>query len=892
LQDRHGGLNLGRWLGMMLVLTWGFAIPGADLKEAEQQYLRGDYKGCITATRQELKSRPAMEDWNVLLSQALLATGQYPEALQVMTNALAENSWGIRLRWQAYLVFQANGRTQSADDMLERIRQMVLSQGTGARDSQTLVAYGQAALLKRSDPKSVLDLLFDPAKAANPTNRDVYLAIGNLALDKHDYALAAKRFEEGLLKLPDDPDLHCGLARAFAPSDPALMLTSVEAALRINSNHVDSLLLLVDHSIDAEEYAQAERLLNRIQAVNPWHPEAWAYRAVVAHLQSQPQAEEKARQTALKYWPTNPRVDYLIGRKLSQNYRFTEGAAHQRQALRFDTNSLVAKAQLAQDLLRLGEEAEGWRLAQEVQKRDAYDVEVFNLTTLHDTMSKFTTLTNREFVVRMGSREAALYGAQVMELLGQARSNVCARYGLEPKSPTIVEVFPEQKDFAVRTFGMPGNPGYLGVCFGSVVTANSPAVNMGHPVNWQAVLWHEFCHVVTLQMTHNKMPRWLSEGISVYEESQANPTWGQRMTPAYREMILGGELTPVSKLSSAFLSPRSALYLQFAYYESSMVVEFIVKQYGIEKLKAILRDLGEGAEINQSIEKHTAAMSKIEEEFAAYAKHRAEQLAPGLDWEKPNLTGPLAARAVLDLGTNAPAGGTNTTIAAPSMPAVLTPERVEEVLAKWIEQHPTNYYALTEKVKLLMEQKDYRAAKAPLQKLIELYPDQTGPESAYEQLATVHRELGETNAERAVLAKLAERDAEAKSAYLRLMELAAATQDWPELVRNARRFLAVDPLVPPPYRFLAQASEHTGESSAAITAYRALLQLDPPDPAQTHFLLAQALHRVGDPGARRQVLEALEEAPRYQPALKLLLDLSKESVPAKTNAPTASGARQ
>jgi len=63
---------------------------------------------------------------------------------------------------------------------------------------------------------------------------------------------------------------------------------------------------------------------------------------------------------------------------------------------------------------------------------------------------------------------------------------------IELKRPTIVEVFPEQKDFAVRTFGMPGNPGYLGVCFGRVVTANSPAAHTSHAVNWQAVLWHEF----------------------------------------------------------------------------------------------------------------------------------------------------------------------------------------------------------------------------------------------------------------------------------------------------------------------------------------------------------------------------------------------------------------
>jgi len=33
--------------------------------------------------------------------------------------------------------------------------------------------------------------------------------------------------------------------------------------------------------------------------------------------------------------------------------------------------------------------------------------------------------------------------------------------------------FPEQKDFAVADVWDAGNPGYLGVCFGSVITANS-----------------------------------------------------------------------------------------------------------------------------------------------------------------------------------------------------------------------------------------------------------------------------------------------------------------------------------------------------------------------------------------------------------------------------------
>src|SRR5204863_1302170 len=144
----------------------------------------------------------------------------------------------------------------------------------------------------------------------------------------------------------------------------------------------------------------------------------------------------------------------------------------------------------------------------------------------------------------MTRHEAGLYGQRALELLKEAREKLTAKYACTPAKPTLVEVFTNQADFGVRTFAMPQNDGFLGVCFGNVITANSPGAYAGHRFNWETMLWHEFCHVITLNLTHNKMPRWLSEGISVYEERQANLAWGEHITPAYREMIMDGELTP------------------------------------------------------------------------------------------------------------------------------------------------------------------------------------------------------------------------------------------------------------------------------------------------------------------------------------------------------------
>ncbi|MCX6902076.1 MAG: peptidase MA family metallohydrolase, partial [Verrucomicrobia bacterium] len=645
---------------------------------------------------------------------------------------------------------------------------------------------------------------------------------------------------------PNDPDLHQGLARAYAPSEPALMLASLEAALKLNSNHVASLLLLADHRIDAEDYAEADKLLQRACTVNPRHPEAWAYRAVTAHLQNDPAREAAARQTALKSWTNNPAVPHLIGLKLSQKYRFTEGAALQQESLRFDRKYLPAKAQLAQDLLRLGQEAEGWRLAEEVHDADGYDVNALNLVTLHDTMEKYQTMTNQHFVLRMTPREAALYGARALELLEEARTKLTAKYGFDYPRPVLVEIFADQKDFAVRTFGMPENHGFLGVCFGPVVTANSPASRLGLRFNWEAVLWHEFTHAVTLQLTRNKMPRWLSEGISVYEERQAHSTWGEHLQPRYREMIIEGEMKPIAKLSAAFLTPRSALHLQFAYYQSSLVVEFLVDRFGQAKLTALLHSLSEGMEINQALEKHTAPMATLEKDFAAYARQAADLLAPGLDWAKPDLKTKLGSDS-------------------------------ESAWAAWAKTHPTNFWAMTRQAKESVDEKNWAEAKLALEKLIQLYPGFTGPGCAYALLAETCHALGETNAQRNVLAQWAARDTP-------LMELDAGAADWPSVAQNARRYLAVNPLVALPYRYLAQASEAQGQTNAAIEAGRALLQLDPPNPAEVHFHLAQLLHQTGDPAARRHVLQALEEAPRYRAALQLLLRMSNGAPPAKTGA--------
>ncbi len=874
-------------LVFLAVIGVGFfpAVPGARAQTLDQtleKFLAGHYEDVIQIVRKR-GNGDYDDSWRVLLVKSLLTLGRYAEA---RTNALSgvndfPSSMQLRLLSRETALYQNN--LAAANRELNEIKSLIEQRGVFSQSSDNLVALGRALLLLGVEPKLVLENSFQRAYGRDPPVREAYLASGQLALDKHDFKLAADAFRAGLKKFPGDPDLNAGLAQSFESSDRKEMVDAIATALETNPHHIPSLLLLADHLIDAEHYAEAQKQLDAVLAVNPWRPEALAYKSLLAQLRNDTNAADQFRTNALKFWKTNPEVDCIIGRKLAQKYLFEEGAAAQRRALDFEPGYVPARRELAQDLLRLGQVDEGWKLASEARAQDEYDVVTYNLSNLHDQMAKFRTLTNADFVLRMSALESQLYGDRALDLLGRAKAALCAKYGVELNRPTVVEIFPQPKDFAVRTFGMPGNPGYLGVCFGSVITANSPASQMPNPENWEDVLWHEFCHVVTLNDTKNRMPRWLSEGISVYEERQADPGWGERMNLSYHEMIVGGKLAPLQELSGAFLSPKDHEALQFAYYESSLVVEFIVQKFGLPALKQILIDLRDGKEINAAIAAHTAPLADLEKQFAAFAREQADNLAPGVDLEKPppsdsDKPPTRSARVKEDKS-------------APLLTVDKSPPLADEAeMTGWEKKHTNNYYLKLRDAYKLMDASRWADAEIVLEKLAQLYHGESRGDNPLWLKSLAERNLKDTNAEWLSLEQFAKQEGDFVDLYQRLIELSGARKDWPAETKYASRLLQVNPLYAVPYRALAEAGVATGDREQAISAYRHLLLLDPADPAETHFQLARLLHERGgaEAEAKRHVLQALEDAPRYRDAQKLLLEIEAAAAKAKTNGNTAS----
>ncbi len=827
-------------------------MGAASVSEAEQLLWRGEYDACEAMASAEVARGVWNERWPELLIRVQLAKGEYQNALRSYEQAVQRYADRLPLKLLGYEVYRKNNQPQRADRELDQIYQLASRSPWRYGDVSEQVALGRFFVLRGEDARQILELVYDKVRKQQPSYPDVYVAAGELALAKQDYAVASEQLEIAARLRPLDPQVHYLLGEALASSDESRALASMQRALELNPRHVPTLLWQAEQQIDAEQYAQAEATLERVLSVNLYESMAWAYHAVIAHLQGHYAGEAKLHEAAVSCWPGNYELDHRIGWKLSQKYRFAEGASYQTRALAIRPDYMPAKFALAQDLLRLGRETEGWKLASEVQQLDQYHVVAFNLMELRRELDRFSTLGDEHFVIRMEAKEAEVYGPHVLRLLQSAYETLTKKYDCTITEPVHVEIFPRQQDFAIRTFGMPGGSGYLGVCFGHLITANSPASRSTGTVNWESVLWHEFCHVVTLQKTNNRMPRWLSEGISVYEERQRDPSWGQTMTPTYRQWILDGKLTPVSELSGAFLRPASAEHLQFAYYESSLVVQFLIEEFGLETLQRVLTDLAVGMPIGESLQRYTGPSRELNTRFENYAKQLAERLGGGIEWNADR----LKRQATLD-----------------------------ESLAT-LAVHPLNYWVAMQAAELYKQQANWKAIVSLLEPLYERYPTDISSGGIVRRLSEAYRSLGDTANERRVLDQWIRSDDDAVEACFRMADLAEAEKDHQAVRGYLDRLLAVNPLTTQLQERVARNSRATNDIPRLIQSLRALIVLGPLDPAVIQCDLAEAYRQSGDlERAKRHLLMSLEEAPRYRRALRLLLAWTSREDTAKNELP-------
>ena len=305
------------------------------------------------------------------------------------------------------------------------------------------------------------------------------------------------------------------------------------------------------------------------------------------------------------------------------------------------------------------------------------------------------------------------------------------------------------------------------------------------------------------------------------------------MTSEYRERFLSGKVPPIVKLDESFAGPD----IMLGYYHASLVAEFVVDRFGIAAMRSILADLSAGKPIEKALAARTLPLAELEAAFLDYAKKIAAAYGPELDWT------PLTDGEYVEYRKN---------------PAV------------WVSAHPKRYASSMMLVSKLLEEGKWQDAKNHVAPIISAEPNNRQEFNPYHALSLACRGLGDESGERAALEKLLEIDSNASEAAARLLQIGGKIPAA-ERYADGQRMLETNPFQEQAYRTLIAASKDTGVP--ARDAYLSLLALETLDAGRLRFELATLLRDNDQNEARRQVLKALEDNPRFEAALEFLVHL-------------------
>jgi tetratricopeptide (TPR) repeat protein len=630
---------------------------------------------------------------------------------------------------------------------------------------------------------------------------------------------AGDLFKEALEKDPKNAQAYYGLALIGSSGYDDKAQELANKALELDPKLADAHVLLADAALENNDTAHAVGEADKALGIQPDALDAMALHAAVELL-----ADRSPDAWFAKIKAVNPGYGdgyALVAHQLEVHYRYQDATDYYRKAVEADPRLWSAHSALGIDLMRMGKEDEP-REQLELSYNNGYrDAATVNSLRLLDSYKNFVTFKDDTTILKMRKEEVDLLRPYFDEELHKAIANYQKKYKMTLPGPVQLEVYPDHEDFAVRTMGMPGL-GALGVTFGQVVAMDSPSGRKPGDFNWGATLWHEMSHVYILTMTKQRVPRWFTEGLAVHEEGNAASEWANRVTPDVLAAIRDKKLLPVAKLDRGFVWPEYPSQVIVSYYQAGTICDFVGSKWGEDKLLAMARDFGDRKTTPEVIEKEfSLSPEEFDKQYMAWLDARDGKIAANFDNWRAKI------KALVELERATP--------------------------------------------------KDYDKILTQAAEVRDLYPQYVEDANAYEYMAEAHLAKGD---KKAAIADLADYQKAGGQGPATLKKLASLQEEAGDGKAAAATLSGVNFIYPVHdeelHRKLGELLLAQGNYQGAIREAQAVVAMKPLDKAGAQYNLAQAYFAAGQKDkAEETVLAALEAAPGYKPAQKLLLEIEK-----------------
>ncbi|NCF29034.1 MAG: tetratricopeptide repeat protein [Gammaproteobacteria bacterium] len=697
-----------------------------------------------------------------------------------------------------------------------------------------------AAALGDTQPSSYHDAVrvYGEAAQADKNNVAAYVALGNLLLDKYNNTEALETFREALEIDDGYAPALLGLARSEHFDQSADAMVTLNKSLESNPNYVPARTFLAQLLIESEQYDAAEEQALRALETNANALHTLSVLAAVYHLQGD---SEKFDKTITRALAINPRYADLYNTlaEIAVNNRLYENAVDFAQrAVDMDAGSWRGYGILGLNQLRIGEMEKGHANVARAFEGDPFNVWTKNTLDFLDSKDDYETVESEHATIVLHKDEAALLTPYIRVLAEDAYRYYAKRYDWRPAGPIRIELYPDHRDFSVRTLGLAGI-GILGVSFGPVVALDSPSAKPAGSFNWGAVLWHEIAHSFHMGVSRHRVPRWFSEGLAVYEEQQAQEGWGNDVTVDFLKAYNAGLMLPVSRLNDGFVRPTYPQQIVHSYYQSSLVFDFIDARWGFGVIRDMLAGYADGKTTPEAVQAVLGlSMDELDSEFDAYFRKR---FATALEAFPRHSVGTVP---------------------------------MEQIYGMIADQFTRDYQVQMNAAAAAWNKQDMVRAETYLLRALELFPEYAGADSAYWYLAEIYRQRKDLEKASQQLTRMVAINADHYQAHVLLGGMLETLGKKQRAAEILARSIYIYPYNPPLHEELAALYEDMHNWPLAVRARESVLALAPVDMAEAHYRLANAHARAGDKrAARYQVLRALELAPSYPQALELLLEL-------------------
>jgi tetratricopeptide (TPR) repeat protein len=638
---------------------------------------------------------------------------------------------------------------------------------------------------------------------------------GRLLHERFNDRDATDLFREALMRDARSAAAYLGLALVSADGFDDHALEWAHKALELDPHLTEAHVLLANLALEDSDRMQAAREADAALA-----EAADALDAMAVHASLELLADRSPEPWLERIRGVNPAYGAgyaLIAHHLILNMRYEEGVDYYRKALQAEPKLWSARSELGINLMRLGQDAEARRQLESCYQNGYRDDATVNSLRLLDSYQNFVVFKDETTILKLHRKEADLLRPYFDAQLKRALAAYEQKYQMKLPGPVQVEVYPDHEDFAVRTLGMPGL-GALGVTFGMVLAMDSPSGRKPGEFHWASTLRHEMSHVFILTATHHRVPRWFTEGLAVHEESQAAPQWRDPMTPEILEALRARKLLPVAELDRGFVRPEYPAQVFVSYFQAGRLCDYIQDHFGNAALLGMVH-----------------AYAKLESTRDAI-QHNLGISAEDLDRQFQSWLYASVAASTQNLDA-------------------------------WHDR--------LKHLNVLAHEQQYVAVIAEGPAVVRLYPDYVFEGNAYELLAQAYLAQGMRAPAAQTLGSYAAVGGRDPATLARLADLQESLGDSAAAAATLDGINDIDPAFgTEPHRHLGALWLAQKNYAGAIREYRAVLALHPLDVASAQYELARAYAAAGERAdAEDAVLAALEAAPGYRPAQKLLLQL-------------------